>query len=629
MLKTLFPMLQLPVTGEQCVEVCAAHFRPTYHSNASIVARAVGAALEDWFPLAREGHHPSPATEGRNMKIKIIGFSAGTQCLADVVHMIPVKYASRVTRICALAPAMSPESMQALNAFCSTHVDTVSCVIFYHRDDRLCPMKNTSWYSGQVIGHLAFQDIKVMDYDLNSHLYGSRMHSLMDPMVQTQVFKTWFWMEEKWHPFESWNLDEMRPLTCTAAMVWFACFAMNQILRCNETRSVQEEVQGMRLWARSIMWIMESNHGLFDPDHEENLVMRLFGHSVGNPLSHVHTKPPKDPECILMDFMKEHSVFSTLSQYYAPLLVWFLIHFTRNLRLNLLKNKDAIVWQNCDADRFHDETSLRFESKCVIGEFMYGVVHLYTGGDLFVWENPAEKGKGGGQQSELQYGGLRVGDVVKITLHNNQRVTLYVTSTQGFDAKKTRSSAAAGIKGNPNTRGCMGFMTAKEALSLVDSTRFKAVKKCSTYTSFEQLHAILDLQPSPYHWLTPMTGFPLHGKYLCRFSNPAQPLTCRDKLFDLVMHAQAVRKLCRENSSWKEMEICTQIFLRYFKDTVIRHGGEAFYSASLEKRCKAAAQLLVPLLCSDSCQLWDTLLVMMGFSNAGEKQRSSHAICPT
>ena len=73
-------------------------------------------------------------------------------------------------------------------------------------------------------------------------------------------------------------------------------------------------------------------------------------------------------------------------------------------------------------------------------------------------------------------------------------------------------------------------------------------EKFNPQSSYESLANILEVKPTPYQWLTSITGFPVTGKTVDKLSGLSSPLEDVDRLAVLMRYAFEIRKHVQESA---------------------------------------------------------------------------------
>ena len=147
-----------------------------------------------------------------------------------------------------------------------------------------------------------------------------------------------------------------------------------------------------------MMNTLQQNPLILHPTHPSNFISALFA-----------TDRQKS-------YIGLHEALRSLSQWWAPLLVWFLVVHVKQMKLQRLKDSELVVMDE-EADR-DGLTSNSTMSYSIVAEYeKYYFVSVDLDDIEFIWPpRQQSKGTSKGQEDDLirKYGGFQPGNVVRL-----------------------------------------------------------------------------------------------------------------------------------------------------------------------------------------------------------------------
>ena len=250
------------------------------------------------------------------------------------------------------------------------------------------------------IDHITVQNVALPGWEgINKSVYGYHCPHLPALLMETNLVQRFWKSHRAWDLKEEFGIKDILPSRGGIAFILFMSVLIAMFETSTEHKTIGDEVKKLNSWSTDMIQTLEDNPFILHPTHPENLVAKLF---------------PTDGQ---KAYVGLHEALRSLPQWWTPLVVWFLVVYVKQMKLERLKDTEVVfMTEEADASGLQRNSNMSYS---IVAEYDNYIVACIDFDDIeFFWPPRAQHGKARSKENEDKemrlYGGLKPGNLVQI-----------------------------------------------------------------------------------------------------------------------------------------------------------------------------------------------------------------------
>ena len=162
--------------------------------------------------------------------------------------------------------------------------------------------------------------------------------------MTTDLIKN-FWMQRQaWQPIEEYSMHEILPSKGGIALI----LSLSTLIGIHEgimkRKSLREELRFLNTWSGDMIKALQDNPEILNPSNRTPCIQELF-----------------KTDC-QKSYTGLHDALCSLPQSCAPLLVWFLLVFVKQMKIQRMKDSEVVMQEEADKENITRNSTVSYST---------------------------------------------------------------------------------------------------------------------------------------------------------------------------------------------------------------------------------------------------------------------------